>query len=64
MNDTVGRIVDLECHRPPPAPMCSRCIMLENAIKEHRRKIDTAYSFRDESIANLELWETVAPVDA
>ena len=30
---TVGRIIDLECHRPPPNPICGRCLALEKGIR-------------------------------
>ena len=31
----VGRIIDLECHRPPPNPICGRCLMLEKGIRDY-----------------------------
>jgi len=32
MTQQVGRIVDLECHQPPPNLICGRCIELEREI--------------------------------
>jgi len=32
MTQQVGRIVDLECHQPPPNLICGRCIELERKI--------------------------------
>ena len=32
---SVGRIIDLECHRPPPKPICARCLILEKGIRDY-----------------------------
>ena len=58
MNIQVGRIVDLDRHREP-LPICSRCIVLEKAIRVHKREIDSARNFGDESRAHLKLWEVI-----
>ena len=55
-NVAVGRIVDLDRFRPRP-PECWRCLMFMKAIREHKREIDAARSFADESKANIKLWE-------
>jgi hypothetical protein len=30
----VGR-VEFECHKPPPMPICGRCVQLERAIRKY-----------------------------
>ena len=30
--ESIGRIIDLECHQPPPNLICGRCIELEREI--------------------------------
>jgi hypothetical protein len=59
MTQSVGRIVNLECHRPPPVPVCAKCVEYERAIREHQRAHEAARSFVDEAKANLELWKAV-----
>ena len=55
-HQAVGRIEQLVDYRKP-LPICARCIMLERAIREHKRKMESARNFGDESRANVELWE-------
>ena len=61
MEQAVGKIVDFECHAPPPRLrlICTRCIMLERAIREHQRAHEAARSFADEGQANLDLWAAI-----
>ena len=33
VGQSVGSIIDPECHRPPPNPICLRCIQLEGIIR-------------------------------
>lgn len=63
MNTAVGRIIDLECHQPPPL-MCSRCPILEerireleDAIREHKETKDMSRSFATDAVADSKLWE-------
>ena len=51
---TVGRIIDLECHRPPPKPICRRCIELENGIRDYLKGY-TSRRIREEGEALVEL---------
>ena len=51
---SVGRIIDLECHRPPPNPICSRCLMLEKGIRDYLSGY-TSRRVREEGEALAEL---------
>lgn len=33
-DQAVGRI-EFECHRPPPVPVCLRCLLLERGIRKY-----------------------------
>jgi hypothetical protein len=54
MNQVVGRIIDLECHRPPRNPICSRCVELERGIREYLQS-DTSRKASEEGRALAEL---------
>ena len=59
MTPSVGRIVFVECHQPPPMFGCARCAELEAAIREHKRAIEVAGKFRDDAAAHIKLWAEV-----
>jgi len=69
MTQQVGRIVDIECHQPPPNLICGRCLELERKILALEREIfifkgvlrmkDEQLSERDNLILEfLEGWTT------
>ena len=51
---SVGRVINLECHRPPKNPICARCLMLEKGIREYLKGY-TSRRVREEGEALVEL---------